>query len=109
MGFMDDKYLLESEVSLAIYSSVKNLPVIDPHNHADVKEIAENKNYSDAWQVFAATDHYVWEVMRKRGVEEKYITGNASPKVQQALLRALRLLQPHRFRILQLRNPFRLK
>ena len=28
MGFMDDKYLLESEVSLAIYSSVKNLPVM---------------------------------------------------------------------------------
>ena len=80
MGFMDDKYLLESEVSLAIYSSVKNLPVIDPHNHADVKEIAENNNYSDAWQVFAATDHYVWEVMRKRGVEEKFITGDASPK-----------------------------
>ena len=80
MGFMDDKYLLESEVSLAIYSSVKNLPIIDPHNHADVKEIAENGNYSDAWQVFAATDHYVWEVMRKRGVGEKFITGDASPK-----------------------------
>lgn len=80
MGFIDEKYLLESEVSLAIYSSVKDLPIIDPHNHADVKEIAENGNYSDAWKVFAATDHYVWEVMRKRGVEEKFITGDAAAK-----------------------------
>ncbi|MHA1821981.1 MAG: glucuronate isomerase, partial [Promethearchaeota archaeon] len=40
--------------------------------------IVENKNYSDIWQVEAATDHYVWELLRKRGVEEKYITGSAS-------------------------------
>jgi glucuronate isomerase len=56
------------------------LPIIDAHNHADAIEIAENKNYSDIWQVMAATDHYVWEVMRKRGVGEQFITGNASNK-----------------------------
>ena len=80
MSFLDDKYLLESESAVAIYNAVKDLPVIDPHNHADVAEIAANANYSDAWKVFAATDHYVWEVMRKRGVEEKNITGSATPK-----------------------------
>ena len=80
MSFLDDKYLLESESAVAIYNAVKELPVIDPHNHADVAEIAANANYSDAWKVFAATDHYVWEVMRKRGVEEKNITGSATPK-----------------------------
>lgn len=80
MSFLDDKYLLESESAVAIYNAVKDLPVIDPHNHADVAEIAANANYPDAWKVFAATDHYVWEVMRKRGVEEKNITGSATPK-----------------------------
>jgi len=80
MNFMKEKYLLDSETALSIYSSVKNLPIIDPHNHADVAELARNENYTDAWQVFAATDHYVWEVMRKRGVEERFITGDASPK-----------------------------
>ena len=59
---------------------MKDLPIIDPHNHADVAEIAANGNYSNAWQVFAATDHYVWEVMRKRGVDENSITGSATPK-----------------------------
>lgn len=80
MSFLDDKYLLESDSAVAIYNAVKDLPIIDPHNHADVAEIAANGNYSNAWQVFAATDHYVWEVMRKRGVDENSITGSASPK-----------------------------
>ena len=80
MSFLDDKYLLESDSAVAIYAAVKDLPIIDPHNPADVAEIAANGNYSNAWQVFAATDHYVWEVMRKRGVDENSITGSASPK-----------------------------
>ena len=80
MSFLDEKYLLESDAAVSIYNAVKDLPIIDPHNHADVAEIAANGTYSDAWQVFAATDHYVWEVMRKRGVEESRITGSASAK-----------------------------
>ena len=80
MAFMQENYLLESESALSIYNAVKDLPIIDPHNHADVAEIARNANYENMWQVFAATDHYVWEVMRKRGVEERLITGDASPK-----------------------------
>ena len=74
MAFMQENYLLESESALSIYNAVKDLPIIDPHNHADVAEIARNANYENMWQVFAATDHYVWEVMRKRGVEERLIT-----------------------------------
>jgi len=31
----------------------------------------------DFWEVEGATDHYVWEMMRKRGVAEELITGNA--------------------------------
>ncbi len=80
MAFLDSKYLIKSETAFAIYNNIEKLPIVDPHNHADVAEIARNKKYSDPWQLFAATDHYVWEVMRKRGVEEKFITGDASPK-----------------------------
>ena len=80
MAFLDDKYLLGSESALGIFSKIQNLPIVDPHNHADVAEIARNTKYSDPWQVFAATDHYVWEVMRKREVPENLITGSATPK-----------------------------
>ncbi len=80
MAFLDENYLITNEVGKQIFASVKNFPVIDPHNHADVKEIADNNCYSDAWQLFAATDHYVWELLRKRGVPEELITGKASPE-----------------------------
>ena len=82
MAFLDEKYLLSSEVALSIYTAVKDLPIVDPHNHATVKEIADNNNYANPWQLFAATDHYVWEVLRKRNVPEEFITGDKDPKVK---------------------------
>ena len=78
MAFLGKNYLIKNQTGLEIFESIKNLPVIDPHNHANVKEIADNNCYADAWQLFAATDHYVWEMLRKRGVKEELITGSAS-------------------------------
>ena len=43
------------------------------HNHADVAEIAANAPYRNLWQLLGATDHYVWEIMRKCGVPEERI------------------------------------
>jgi len=81
MAFLDDRYLISNAAGEKIFGTIKGLPVVDAHNHANVKEIADNTNYRDAWQLFAATDHYVWEMLRKRSVPEDLITGkNASPK-----------------------------
>lgn len=78
MAFMDENYLIGNESGRRIFERIKSLPVVDAHNHANVEEIAANQNYADVWQLFAATDHYVWEVMRKCGVEEEFITGARS-------------------------------
>lgn len=80
MAFLDSNYLLTNDTARRIYEKIKDLPIIDAHNHADVKAIRKNENYPNIWYIEAATDHYVWELLRKRGIEEKYITGNASPK-----------------------------
>jgi glucuronate isomerase len=80
MAFLDDNYLLTNTAAKEIFGVIKDLPILDAHNHANVKEIADNSNYKDIWFVEAATDHYVWEMMRKRGVPEKFITGDAAPK-----------------------------
>jgi len=80
MSFLAENYLLENEPALILYKHVCDLPIVDLHNHGDVKEIVENENYQDIWQVEAGTDHYVWELMRRRGVSEEYITGEASNK-----------------------------
>ncbi|MFX0099250.1 MAG: glucuronate isomerase [Candidatus Hodarchaeota archaeon] len=78
MAFLDDKYLLTNPSAREIFKEIKNLPILDAHNHANVKEIADNENYTDIWQVEGATDHYVWELMRKRGIKEEAITGKTT-------------------------------
>ena len=77
--FLGPDYLIGNETGKRIFASVQSLPILDPHNHADVAAIARNEHFKDAWELFAATDHYVWEVLRKAGVPEEKITGSASP------------------------------
>lgn len=88
MAFLDDNYLIGNATGKRIFNEIKDLPVIDPHNHANVREIADNACYSDAWQLFAATDHYVWEMLRKRGVPESLITGSEASAEEKFLAMA---------------------
>ena len=48
MAFMDERYLITNATGEKIFRTVKDLPVVDPHNHANVKEIADNACYRDA-------------------------------------------------------------
>ena len=75
MAFLDENYLLRGDESKKLYAAVKDLPIIDAHNHCDVKALAEDRNFTDLWDAEAATDHYVWEVLRKSGVPEYLLTG----------------------------------
>ena len=45
----------------------EDLPILDAHNHGDVK-IVENK---DGISGLLRKSHYVWQLMRKRGVPEE--------------------------------------
>ncbi|WP_129113897.1 glucuronate isomerase [Halegenticoccus tardaugens] len=78
MGFISDEYLLETDAARDLYQAIEGLPIVDPHTHADVTEIVENEGWNDIWEVEGATDHYVWALMRNRGVDEELITGSAS-------------------------------
>jgi len=78
MGFLDDNYLLENATAEELYNRVKDLPIIDLHSHIDLEEILENNPVKDIWQAEGATDHYVWELMRRKGVGEERITGKAT-------------------------------
>lgn len=78
MGFLDKNYLLESTSAHHLYDGIRDLPILDPHSHVDVAALARNEGWSDIWEVEGETDHYIWQLMRKRGVPERKITGNAS-------------------------------
>lgn len=78
MAFLDEDYLLDTDAARDLYDAIADLPIVDPHSHVDVREIVENEPYSDVWEGEGATDHYVWQLMRNRGVDEALITGEAS-------------------------------
>lgn len=78
MRFFSDDVLLSGETAQSIYSRVKGLPIIDYHCHLDPKMIAENASFEDIGAFWLATDHYKWRAMRMCGVDEYYITGDAS-------------------------------
>jgi glucuronate isomerase len=80
--FLDENYLLPRQIGRDIYAEIKDLPIIDAHNHCDVKALAEDRNFTDIWDAEAATDHYVWEVLRKLGVKEEFITGKNTTNQQ---------------------------
>ena len=76
--FFDENLLLYNETGKSLYEKVKNLPIIDYHCHLDQHKIAINDTFSDIGELWLAGDHYKWRSMRFNGVDEYYITGNAS-------------------------------
>lgn len=77
--FITKNFLLLNKTAERLYHNyAKNLPIIDYHNHLSVKEIAENKKFDNITQIWLYGDHYKWRAMRTNGVDEKFITGEAS-------------------------------
>ena len=76
--FMGPRYLLANDAAARLYHACKDLPIIDYHCHLSPKEIYEDKEFSDIGEMLLGGDHYKWRLMRCHGIEEKYITGDAS-------------------------------
>ncbi|MEZ4976867.1 MAG: glucuronate isomerase [Flavobacteriaceae bacterium] len=78
-SFISDTFLLQNKYAEELYFNyAKSQPIIDYHNHLIPKSIAENQKFDNISQVWIYGDHYKWRAMRTVGVNEKYITGNAS-------------------------------
>ncbi len=77
-NFFDENLLLQGETAKQIYNAIKDLPIIDYHCHLDEKAIYEDAKFQNIGQLWLAGDHYKWRAMRLCGVDEKYITGDAS-------------------------------
>lgn len=81
MSFITEDFLLQSDFAKKLYHGfAANLPIIDYHNHLPPNEIAQNRVFENISQAWLKGDHYKWRAMRAFGINEKYITGNASDK-----------------------------
>lgn len=77
--FMNENFMLNSKSAERLYHEyAKELPIIDYHNHLPPHEIAGDINFKNLTQIWLYGDHYKWRAMRANGIDEKYITGNAS-------------------------------
>lgn len=78
-NFIKDNFLLHNKYAEDLYKNyAEEQPIIDYHNHLPPRDIAEDRNFENITQVWLAGDHYKWRAMRTMGVDEKYITGDAS-------------------------------
>ncbi len=79
MTFITENFLLQSDAAVRLYHEfAASQPIIDYHCHLPAKEVAEDRRFENLSQIWLAGDHYKWRAMRAAGVDEKFVTGNAS-------------------------------
>ena len=80
-AFMNEDFLLSTPTAQKMYHEyAENMPILDYHCHINPKEIAEDRKFDNITQVWLGGDHYKWRQMRSNGVDERYITGEASDR-----------------------------
>ena len=80
-AFMDRDFLLSTETAKHLYHDfAAPQPIIDYHCHLSPQEIFEDRQFENITQVWLGGDHYKWRLMRSAGVEERFITGDATDR-----------------------------
>lgn len=70
---------LTSPLAEEIYNSISDAKILDFHTHLPQDDILSDHRFADLWELWLKHDHYKWRVMRACGVQERFITGDASP------------------------------
>ena len=79
MPFLDDNFLLQSPTAEQLYHDyAADLPIIDYHNHLSPEEVATDHRFRSITEVWLDGDHYKWRAVRAAGVNERFITGDAT-------------------------------
>lgn len=80
-AFMDQDFLLSTDTAKRLYHDyAEKMPIIDYHCHINPQEIAQDRSFDNITQIWLGGDHYKWRQMRSNGVEEAYITGDATDR-----------------------------
>ncbi|MBC8393951.1 MAG: glucuronate isomerase [Deltaproteobacteria bacterium] len=78
-NFMTDDFLLQTETAKTLYHRhAASMPIFDYHCHLSPQQIADDIQFENITQAWLYGDHYKWRAMRTNGINEEFITGNAS-------------------------------
>ena len=81
MPFIDEDFLLGSKPARRLYHKfAEHEPIFDYHCHISPRDIAENRQFRNLFEIWLEGDHYKWRAMRSNGIAEKYVMGNAKPE-----------------------------
>ena len=75
MPFIDEDFLLGSKPARRLYHKfAEHEPIFDYHCHISPRDIAENRQFRNLFEIWLEGDHYKWRAMRSNGIAEKYVT-----------------------------------
>jgi glucuronate isomerase len=66
-------------VARRLYSSIRNLPIVSPHGHADPRWFAEDEPFPDPAQLFVVPDHYIYRMLYSQGVSLEQLGIGSTP------------------------------
>jgi glucuronate isomerase len=79
--FIHEEFLLQSDAARELYHRyAEGAPIYDYHCHVPQAQIASNHQFRDLADIWIGGDHYKWRAMRANGVNERFCTGDASPR-----------------------------
>jgi glucuronate isomerase len=79
--FIQDDFLLENSYAQLLYHDyAAEMPIIDYHNHLPPKALADDLVFENITQAWIDGDHYKWRAMRNLGIDERFVTGDASDR-----------------------------
>ncbi len=74
-----DDFLLQNKYAKILYHErAKGMPIIDYHNHLSPEQLANDTIFENTTQAWLNGDHYKYRALRTLGIDEKYVTGDAS-------------------------------
>ena len=78
--FIHDDFLLSTHAARRLYHEfAEPEPILDYHCHLSPRDIAENRQFKNLFEIWLEGDHYKWRAMRSNGVPERFCTGDATP------------------------------
>jgi glucuronate isomerase len=80
MKFIHEDFLLQTRTARRLYHQFAEAePIFDYHCHLPPRDLAENRQFNNLFEIWLEGDHYKWRAMRSNGVAERYCTGAAEP------------------------------
>jgi glucuronate isomerase len=80
MTFIHDDFLLSTKTARKLYHKyAEGEPIFDYHCHISPRDIANNRQFRNLFEIWLEGDHYKWRAMRANGVNERFCTGDALP------------------------------